>query len=60
MGLANAKILIGNIRSTYTGISMPGGASIDGSQILQQGIAERDALRTELTARFPAFGVWFG
>lgn len=60
MGLAMAKILIGNIRSTYTGISMIGGASIDGSQILQQGIAERDALRDELTKRFPVFGVWVG
>ena len=60
MGLANAKILIGNIRSTYTGVSMIGGESIDGSQLLQQGIAERDALRDELKQRFPAFGVWVG
>ena len=39
---------------------MIGGASIDGSQLLQQGIAERDALRDELKQRFPAFGVWVG
>ncbi len=60
MALAKAKILIGNIRSTFTGISLVGGGSVDGQQILQQGISERDALRDDLRARFPAMGVWVG
>lgn len=60
MALAKSKILIGNIRTTYSNVSLVGGASVDGSQILQQGIAERDALREDLIKRFPAFGVWVG
>lgn len=60
MGLALSKMLLGNIRTTYSGITMLGGASIDGSQVLSQGIAERDQLRTELTQKFPALGVWVG
>jgi hypothetical protein len=60
MALAMAKILIGNIRTTYSGISMLGGATIDGQQILSQGTAERDALRSELTLRYPSLGIWVG
>ena len=58
--LAEAKCLVGNIRSTYSGISMLGGASIDGSQMLSQGTAERDALRNELHQKFPSLGIWVG
>ena len=53
MALAFAKILIGNIRTTYTGVTMLGGATIDGQQMLSQGTSERDALRTELTLKYP-------
>ena len=60
MGLANAKILIGNIRTTYSGITMLGGASIDGQTILNQGTAERDKLRDEITLRYPSLGIWVG
>ena len=31
MALAKAKIFIGNIRMTYTGINLPGGAQINGA-----------------------------
>ena len=60
MALAKAKIFIGQLRTTYTGINLPGGAQINGDGILQQGIAEQDALRTELLQRFPVFGIWHG
>lgn len=60
MGLALAKMLLGNIRGTYTGMSFLGGGAIDGGQILSQGQSERDALRTELTQKFPAIGMWHG
>jgi len=42
------------------GINLVGGGAVDGQQILQQGISERDALREDLIKRFPAFGVWVG
>lgn len=60
MGLALAKMLLGNIRSTYSGVTLLGGASVDGSQILSQGTSERDALRAELTQKNPAIGMWVG
>lgn len=60
MALAKAKIFIGNLRTTYSGINLPGGAQINGADILQQGTSEQEALRTELLQRFPVFGVWHG
>ena len=60
MALAKAKIFIGNIRQTYTGVNLPGGAQINGAQILQQGNAEQDALRQELTARYPVLAIYHG
>lgn len=60
MALAKAKIFIGQLRTTYTGINLPGGAQLNGDGILQQGITEQDALRTELLQRFPVFGIWHG
>lgn len=60
MALAQAKMLIGNIRSTYSGVSMLGGVSVDGSQMLSQGTSERDKLREELTQKNPVLGVWVG
>ena len=60
MALAKAKIYIGNIRMTYTGVNLPGGAQINGAQILQQGNAEQDALRLELTQRYPILAIYHG
>jgi hypothetical protein len=60
MTLAKAKILLGNLRTTYTGINLPGGAQINGDQLLTQGNSEQEALRTELLQRFPVFGIWHG
>lgn len=60
MGLALAKMLLGNIRNTYSGMTLLGGGSVDGSGILNQGQSERDALRSELTQKFPAIGMWHG
>jgi hypothetical protein len=60
MALAQAKMFLGNLRANYQGITMLGGASIDGSQLLSQGTAERDALRAEITAKYPSLGIWHG
>ena len=60
MALAQAKILLGNIRTTYGNISMLGGVTVDGNNILSQGTAERDKLREELTQKNPPLGVWVG
>ena len=60
MTLAKAKILLGNLRTTYTNISLPGGAQVNGEQLLSQGKEEQEALRTELLQRFPVFGIWHG
>lgn len=59
-GLAFAKILLGNMRTTYTGVTLPGGGSVDGQTVLSQGTAERDKLREELLQKFPSFGIWIG
>jgi hypothetical protein len=37
MTLAKAKILLGNLRTTYSNISLPGGAQVNGEQLLSQG-----------------------
>jgi hypothetical protein len=37
MTLAKAKILLGNLRTTYSNINLPGGAQINGDQLLSQG-----------------------
>jgi hypothetical protein len=60
MTLAKAKIMLGNLRTTYSGINLPGGAQINGEQLLSQGKEEQEALRTELLQRFPVFGIWHG
>ena len=60
MTLAKAKILLGTLRTAYTGINLPGGAQINGEALLNQGKEEQEALRTELLQRFPVFGVWHG
>ena len=60
MTLAKAKIMLGNLRTTYTNINLPGGAQVNGDQLLNQGKEEQEVLRTELLQRFPVFGVWYG
>ena len=60
MTLAKAKILLGNLRTTYTNISLPGGAQVNGEQLLNQGKEEQQALRAQLLQRFPVFGMWHG
>lgn len=37
MTLAKAKIMLGNLRTTYSNINLPGGAQINGEQLLNQG-----------------------
>lgn len=60
MTLAKAKILLGNLRTTYSNINLPGGAQINGDQLLSQGKEQQESLRTELLQRFPVFGMWNG
>lgn len=60
MALAKAKTYIGNLRTTYDGINLPGGAKINGERILQQGLDEQTKLRDELLERFPVFGIYQG
>ena len=60
MTLAKAKTLLGNLRNTYSGINLPGGAQLNGDNLLQQGNSEQEALRADLLKRFPTFGVWYG
>jgi hypothetical protein len=58
--LAKAKSFLGNIRSTYTGINLPGGAQMNGDNLMSQGKEEQETLRQELLQRFPVFGIWHG
>ena len=60
MELAKAKFFIGNLRKTYTGVSLPGGAAINGDDFVSQGTAEMEALRTDLLQRFPVLAVYHG
>jgi hypothetical protein len=60
MTLAKAKTFLGNLRTTYSGINLPGGAQLNGDALLQQGNTEQEALRAELLQRFPVFGMWHG
>jgi hypothetical protein len=60
MTLAKAKTFLGNLRTTYSGINLPGGAQLNGSEILQQGNSEQEALRAELIQRFPVLSMWHG
>ena len=60
MALAKAKFFIGNLRKTYTGVSLPGGAAINGDDYLNQATTEMEALRTDLLQRFPVLAVYHG
>lgn len=52
MALALAKITLGEIRGKFTNINFPGGGSLN-TDLKQEGITERDELRTELRDRYP-------
>ena len=59
MALAQAKILLGTIRSKYDGVQILGGGTIDTS-IKDEGISERDALMEEIKTMYPSTGFWVG
>ena len=46
--LALTKIAIGNVRSKYSGVTLFGGGSINGSDLLSQGLKEKETLEQEL------------
>jgi hypothetical protein len=52
LALANAKILIGQIRSKFTGLNFPGGAQL-GTDILQEGKDEYDKVMEEIKLSNP-------
>jgi hypothetical protein len=49
--LATSKIILGRIRSKYQGVTLPNGITIQGNDVLGEGIAERDALYTQLVTQ---------
>lgn len=58
--LALCKIMVGNHRSKYTGVTLPGGGTVN-TDIKQEGITERDALIQELTTeRSEGTSMYFG
>ena len=40
LAAANAKVLLGTVRSKFTGVTLPGGGQIDGASLRQEGVAE--------------------
>lgn len=54
--LALSKIIIGNTRGKYQGTSLFGGGQINGTDLLSQGLAEKDKLETALQEGPPGFG----
>jgi hypothetical protein len=46
--LALTKISVANVRNKYSGTNLFGGGSVNGSELMSQGIEERNALETEL------------
>jgi len=55
--LALSKITVGNVRGKYNNTQMFGGGSINGGDLLQQGLAEKQALEDKLfTGASPGFG----
>lgn len=57
MALAQAKIVLGRVRTKFTGVSLPGGGQVNADD-KQEGIDEATALRDELRARFPIANVF--
>lgn len=52
LAVAEAKILLGTIRTKFTGVQLLGGGTVDGSAIKAEGIAERDKLIEEIQTQF--------
>jgi hypothetical protein len=46
--VALSKIILGHIWSKYTGMVIPGGATLNGAQMLQQGLVEKKELEDKL------------
>ena len=46
--LAGSKIIVANVRTKFSGTAMFGGGTVNGADLMSQGIAERDALELEL------------
>ena len=53
--LALTKIAMGRIRGKYTGTSLFGGGSLN-TDVLQEGLTEKEALETKLFEGAPGFG----
>ena len=60
MESANITVASTTAITTYTGVSLPGGAAINGDDFISQGTAEMEALRTDLLQRFPVLAVYHG
>lgn len=54
--LALSKITVGNIRSKYSGTNLFGGGQINGTDLLSQGLAEKDKLEEMIQTGPPGFG----
>ncbi len=50
--LALTKIALGHIRGKFQGTTLFGGGTINGNDLMSQGLAEQEKLETELTAGF--------
>ena len=59
MGLAHAKVTMGNIRSKYEGVQILGGGTINTS-IKDEGITEEQALLEEIKLDYHAIGLYIG
>ncbi len=60
MALAKAKFFIGNLRKTYPDVSLPGGTKINGDDYINQATTEQEALRADLTKKFPVLAIFHG
>jgi hypothetical protein len=59
--VAEAKILLGMIRSKFNNVQLLGGGQIDGTSLRTEGISERDALIADLRVReSPVMGFYVG
>lgn len=54
--LALSKIAVGNVRSKYTGTQLFGGGQINGTDILSQGLEEKNVLEQKLYEGAPGLG----
>ena len=54
--LALSKMSVATVRSKYSGTSLFGGGSINGTDMMSQGISERDKLEQKLYEGAPGLG----